>query len=134
MKTDVACEMVPICCEERRGTSRKGTFLIPFFPPQNHCHFAQPVETNDNLSEALTASTPRKDEKNNICHCEHVSKTKRFGQHASPMLPQRYFFLLFFPSSYPCEQRPLCWSRRVVTDASSQKGRREEKSENTLKD
>lgn len=139
MKTDVASETVPICCEEERRGERlfqKRNIFFPLFfsfhktfvsllnlsqlmiTSQKHWRHWRPEKTKETISVTVSVTQKLKDTGNMLCWRSHRS----------------IFFLLFFPSSYPCEQRPLCWSRRVVTDASSQPGRREEKRENTLQD
>lgn len=111
MKTDVAAETAPIYCEEEEEESRRAAppeiehFLPPFLFSfiQNLC-ISQPVSTNDNLSEALTTLTPRKDETNNICHSERDSKLKDTGNTLCWRFLCAILFLLCFPSSYPHEQ------------------------------
>lgn len=135
MKTDVGHKTVLICCEEERRTTfpEKEHFLSTAFSfPQNLCLSSQPVSTNNNLSVAMMAPKLKKDEINNICHCEWDSKLRETGNIRHWRSQCSILFLLFFPSSYPCKQSPLCWSRRVVTDASSQPGRREEMSNNFM--
>lgn len=99
------------------------TFVSPLNPSklmttsQKRWRHQRPEKTGKTISVTISEIQKLKDTSNMLRRCSH-----------SPI-----FFLPFFSSSHPSEQT-LCWSRRVVTDASSQRGRRREKSENTVED
>lgn len=121
---------------EESGSSRNRTFSPSFSFFSSYKTFVSPLS----LSRLMTTSQKHwrrwRPEKTRQTISVTVSATpnKKIRVTHFASLPLRYSFSPLLPILVPPRTRPLCWSRRVVTDASSQPWRREEKSENAWKD